>query len=66
MHQDENLDCKVLSAMVRHLKNILKYFSFGICPLALLDSEKPSLLRVKKGSSSRILGSCGRWPALLP
>ena len=22
------------------LKNILKYFSFGICPLALLDSEK--------------------------
>ena len=27
MHKDENLDCKVLSVMMRHL-NILKYFSF--------------------------------------
>ena len=29
MHKDEDLDCKVLSVMTRHL-NILKYFSFGI------------------------------------
>ena len=48
MDKDEDLDCKVLSVMMRHLKNILKYFSFGICPLALLDSGKPGLLRVKK------------------
>ena len=48
MHKDEDLDCKVLSVMMRHFKNVLKYFSFGICPLALLDSENPGLLRVKK------------------
>ena len=27
MHKGEDLDCKVLSVMMRHL-NILKYFSF--------------------------------------
>ena len=29
MHEDEDLDCKVLSVMMRHL-NVLKYFSFEI------------------------------------
>ena len=29
MHKGEDIDCKVLSVMMRHLK-ILKYFSFGI------------------------------------
>ena len=29
MHEDEDLDCKVLSVIVGQL-NILKYFSFGI------------------------------------
>ena len=29
MHKDEDLDCKVLSVMMRHL-NVSKYFSFGI------------------------------------
>ena len=29
MHKGNDLDCKVLSVMMRHL-NILKYFSFGI------------------------------------
>ena len=66
MHKDEDLDCKVLSVVLRHFKKYLEIFVFWNLPLALLDSEKPSLLRVKKGSSSRILGSCGRWPSLLP
>ena len=65
MHEDEDLDCKVLSVMRDIFKNIFKYFSFGICPLALLGFEKPGLFRVKQGSSSQILGSCGRWPTLL-
>ena len=29
MHKSEDLDCKVLSVMMRHL-NVSKYFSFGI------------------------------------
>ena len=29
MHKGKDLDCKVLSVMMRHL-NILKYFCFGI------------------------------------
>ena len=29
MHKGEDLDCKVLSVIMRHL-NILKYFSFGV------------------------------------
>ena len=29
MHEGEDLDCKVLSVIMRHL-NILKYFPFGI------------------------------------
>ena len=29
MHKGEDLDCKLLSVMMRHV-NILKYFSFGI------------------------------------
>ena len=47
MHEDEDLDYKVLSVMMRHFKNIFKYLSFGICPLALLGFEKPGLFRVK-------------------
>ena len=66
MHEDEGLDCKVLSVMIRHFKNIFKYFSFGICPLALLGFEKPGLFMVKLGSSSQILDSCGRWPLRWP
>ena len=48
MHKDENLDCKVLSVMMRHFKKYLKIFFFWNLPLALPNSEKPSLLRVKK------------------
>ena len=29
MYKGEDLDCKLLSVMMRHI-NILKYFSFGI------------------------------------
>ena len=35
MHKGEDLNCKVLSVMMRHL-NILKYFSFGIESLDLI------------------------------
>ena len=47
MHEGEELDCKVLSVMMRHFKKYLQIFFFGICPLALLGFEKPGLFRVK-------------------
>ena len=47
MHEDESLDCKVLSYYDEtFFLNIFKYFSFGICPLALLGFEKPGLFMV--------------------
>ena len=30
MHEDEGLDCKVLSVMMRHFKKYLQIFSFSL------------------------------------
>ena len=63
MHEDEGLDCKVLSIMMRHSKKYLQIFFFWNLPPALLGFENPGLFMVKQRSSSQILDSCGRWPA---
>ena len=36
MHEDEDLNCKVLSVMMRHFKNYLQIFFFWNLPLASL------------------------------
>ena len=44
MHEDEGLDCKVLSIMMRHFKKYLQIFFFCNLPLALLGFfENPGL-----------------------
>ena len=47
MHEDEGLDCKVLSIMMRHFKKYFQIFFFWNLPLALLGFENPGLFMVK-------------------
>ena len=48
MHEDEDLDCKVLFVMMRHFKKKSStIFLLESAPLTLLDFEKPGLFRVK-------------------
>ena len=59
MHKDEDLDCKVLSVMMRHFKKYLQIFFFWNLPPSLTTFEKPGLFRVKQRSSS--LRSHGKY-----
>ena len=47
MHEDEGLDCKVLSIMMRHFKKYLQTFFLWNLPLALLGFENPGLFMAK-------------------
>ena len=52
MHKGEDLDCKVLSVMIRHL-NVLKYFSFTL-ESNLFGPELGTSLTVITGNASTL------------
>ena len=70
MHKSKDLDCKVLSVMMRHL-NILKYFSFGIESLwtrtipvhwEFIDSDNLNVLTLKVKAFEIFIRLCNSTP----